>query len=194
MHMFDYVAIGVFDRAGAMGGLAVLSAAQAVMGVCCLGCHGSKPPNAKAANNDTANVNAIPSPTATARGKPSDFMAFSPQPGAKSRRRIAFLKAWDHAKCIDDYSRDLGLAKWGSGSGCTAAIVQGECQLCAISGHLHCGILFDQFVGASYQLGRNLASDCLRGLKVEHQFKPCRLLDGKVAGLGATQDLREQTR
>jgi hypothetical protein len=31
----------------------------------------------------------------------------------KSRRRIAFLKAWDHANCIDDYSRDLGLAKWG---------------------------------------------------------------------------------
>jgi len=33
----------------------------------------------------------------------------------KSRRRIAFLKAWDHANCIDDYSRDLPLAKWGSG-------------------------------------------------------------------------------
>jgi len=69
-----------------------------------------------------------------------------------------------------------------------------ECPFCAKSGHLHCGILFDQFVGASYQLGGNLASDCLRGLKVEHQFKSCRLLDGKVAGVGATQDLREQTR
>src|SRR6516225_3522804 len=33
----------------------------------------------------------------------------------KSRRRIAFLKAYDHANCIDDYSRDLRLAKWGSG-------------------------------------------------------------------------------
>jgi hypothetical protein len=33
----------------------------------------------------------------------------------KSRRRIAFLKAWDHANCIDDYSRDLRLAKWGLG-------------------------------------------------------------------------------
>jgi len=33
----------------------------------------------------------------------------------KSRRRIAFLEAWDHANCIDDYSRDLPLAKWGSG-------------------------------------------------------------------------------
>jgi hypothetical protein len=33
----------------------------------------------------------------------------------KSRRRIAFLKAWDHANRIDDYSRDLPLAKWGSG-------------------------------------------------------------------------------
>jgi hypothetical protein len=35
----------------------------------------------------------------------------------KSRRRIAFLKAWDHANCIDDYSRDLRLTKWGSGLG-----------------------------------------------------------------------------
>ena len=33
----------------------------------------------------------------------------------KSRRHIAFLKAWDHANCTDDYSRDLRLAKWGSG-------------------------------------------------------------------------------
>ena len=32
----------------------------------------------------------------------------------KSRRRIAFLKAQDHANCGDDYSRDLRLAKWGS--------------------------------------------------------------------------------
>jgi hypothetical protein len=32
----------------------------------------------------------------------------------KSRRRIAFLKAWDHAKCSDDYIRDLRAAKWGS--------------------------------------------------------------------------------
>jgi hypothetical protein len=33
----------------------------------------------------------------------------------KSRRRIAFSKAQDHANCIDDYSRDLPVAKWGSG-------------------------------------------------------------------------------
>jgi hypothetical protein len=32
----------------------------------------------------------------------------------KSRRRIAFLKAWDHADWMDDYSRDLRLTKWGS--------------------------------------------------------------------------------
>jgi hypothetical protein len=32
----------------------------------------------------------------------------------KSRRRIAFPKAQDHAIRIDDYSRDLGPAKWGS--------------------------------------------------------------------------------
>jgi hypothetical protein len=33
----------------------------------------------------------------------------------KSRRRIAFLKAWDRASRIHDYSRDLRLAKWGLG-------------------------------------------------------------------------------
>jgi hypothetical protein len=33
----------------------------------------------------------------------------------KSRRRIAFLKAQDHANCIDYYSRDLRPAKWDSG-------------------------------------------------------------------------------
>jgi len=32
----------------------------------------------------------------------------------KSRRRIACPEAQDHANCIDDYSRDLQLAKWGS--------------------------------------------------------------------------------
>jgi hypothetical protein len=36
-------------------------------------------------------------------------------PLMKSRRRIALLKAQDHANCIDDYSRDLRLTKWGSG-------------------------------------------------------------------------------
>jgi hypothetical protein len=39
------------------------------------------PPNAKAANNDKATANMRPSAVATVRGKPSDFMAFSPQPG-----------------------------------------------------------------------------------------------------------------
>ena len=33
------------------------------------------PPNAKAANNDKATANMRPSAVATARGKPSDFMA-----------------------------------------------------------------------------------------------------------------------
>jgi hypothetical protein len=33
----------------------------------------------------------------------------------KSRRRIACPEAQDHANCIDDYSRDLRLTKWGSG-------------------------------------------------------------------------------
>jgi len=33
----------------------------------------------------------------------------------KLRRRIAFLKAYGHDNCIDDYSRDLRLTKRGSG-------------------------------------------------------------------------------
>jgi len=33
----------------------------------------------------------------------------------KSRRRIACPKAQDHANRIDNYSRDLRQAKWGSG-------------------------------------------------------------------------------
>jgi len=32
----------------------------------------------------------------------------------KSRRRIAFLKAYDHADRIDDYSRDLQPTEWGT--------------------------------------------------------------------------------
>ena len=36
-------------------------------------------------------------------------------PLMKSRRRIAFLKAQDHANNVPDYSRDLRPAKWGSG-------------------------------------------------------------------------------
>jgi hypothetical protein len=36
-------------------------------------------------------------------------------PVRKSRRRIAFLKAWDHANCTDDYISLLRPAKWGSG-------------------------------------------------------------------------------
>jgi len=32
----------------------------------------------------------------------------------KSRRRIACPEAQDQASCIDDYSRDLRPAKWGS--------------------------------------------------------------------------------
>jgi tripartite-type tricarboxylate transporter receptor subunit TctC len=53
----------------------------------------------------------------------------------KSRRRIAFLKAWDHANSIDDYSRDLRPTKWGQGSVCTAPILSHSRQLCAKSRH-----------------------------------------------------------
>src|SRR5262249_4086735 len=40
------------------------------------------PANAKATSNDTAVASAMPSAPARGRGKPSDLMAFSPQPGA----------------------------------------------------------------------------------------------------------------
>jgi hypothetical protein len=33
----------------------------------------------------------------------------------KSRRRIAFLKAQDHANSVADYSKVLRPAEWGSG-------------------------------------------------------------------------------
>jgi hypothetical protein len=49
------------------------------------------PANAKATSNDTAVASAIPNATATGRGKPSDLMAFSPQPSAGSRLKVAKL-------------------------------------------------------------------------------------------------------
>jgi hypothetical protein len=52
----------------------------------------------------------------------------------KSRRRIAFLKAWDHANSIDDYTRDLRLTKWGSGV-ILQAILSRSRPLWVISGH-----------------------------------------------------------
>jgi hypothetical protein len=46
----------------------------------------------------------------------------------RSRRRIATLISHEpQAGC--DYSRDLRSAKWGSGLGCTVAIVKRECLL-----------------------------------------------------------------
>jgi hypothetical protein len=39
------------------------------------------------------------------------------------------------ANCIDDYSRDLRLTKWGSGAVCTAGILSRSCPLWVISGH-----------------------------------------------------------
>src|SRR6516164_10113990 len=47
----------------------------------------------------------------------------------KSRRRIAFPEAEDHAKRIADYIRDLRPAKWGSGPLCMRSRVQAECPL-----------------------------------------------------------------
>jgi hypothetical protein len=56
----------------------------------------------------------------------------------KSRRRIAFLKAQDHANCIDDYSRDLRPAEWGPAVILRATMLRIECPLWVKSGH--CGM------------------------------------------------------
>ena len=54
------------------------------------------PANAKATNNDTAIANAMPSATATGRGKPSDFMAVSPQPARETANQF-----WRHNDLIE---------------------------------------------------------------------------------------------
>src|SRR5215467_9617421 len=46
-----------------------------------------------------------------------------------SRRRIAFPRPKLRDLAPQDYSRDLRQAKWGSGSGCTAAILRRSCPL-----------------------------------------------------------------
>jgi len=53
----------------------------------------------------------------------------------KSRRRIAFPRPKLRDLAPQDYSRDLRQAKWGSGSGCTAAILRRSCPLWVKSGH-----------------------------------------------------------
>src|SRR5215472_225094 len=52
-----------------------------------------------------------------------------------SRRRIAFPRPKLRDLAPQDYSRDLRQAKWGSGSGCTAAILRRSCPLWVKSGH-----------------------------------------------------------
>ena len=68
----------------------------------------------------------------------------------KSRRRIAFRKAQEHAACIDDYSRDLRLAKWGSGVSLRSG--NPEPPMSALSQKQKADItsgLIDYFIGAA---------------------------------------------
>jgi hypothetical protein len=62
-----------------------------------------KPPNAKAVSNDKAVATAMPSATATGRGKPSDLIAFSPPPGAGMLIDFGdkgLIKVKDHRKWL----------------------------------------------------------------------------------------------
>src|SRR5216684_84549 len=49
--------------------------------------------------------------------------------------------------------------------------------------------LFDHFVRAQYEPGRNLKADRLRGLEIDDQLEVCRLLDRQIGGLGSAQYL-----
>src|SRR6201984_1310452 len=55
-----------------------------------------------------------------------------------------------------------------------------------------CDGLLDHFVGAQDELRGYFVADRLSDLQIDHQLKSCRLLDGKLARVGAAQDLREQ--
>jgi hypothetical protein len=48
---------------------------------------------------------------------------------------------------------------------------------------------FDHLVGAQHEHGRNVNTDRLRGLEIDHQLEPRRLLDWHIGGLGAAQNL-----
>jgi hypothetical protein len=48
--------------------------------------------------------------------------------------------------------------------------------------------LLDHLVGAQGEPGGYFVADCLGGLQIDHQLKPCRLLNGKLAGIGAPEE------
>ena len=87
----------------------------------------------------------------------------------KSRRRIAFLKASDHANCIDDYSRDLRLAKWvsevslhGSNFEPLMSALGQKRTFCAAVG----ASLFDHLVGGNEQVLRDGEAECFSGPEI----------------------------
>ena len=69
--------------------------------------------------------------------------------------------------------------------------------LCATSGLMHCNkrlskCLLDYLVGAQDEPDGDFVADRRGDPQIEHKFKPCRLLDGKLAGIGPAQYLDEQ--
>src|SRR2546428_12162510 len=51
--------------------------------------------------------------------------------------------------------------------------------------------LFDHLVSAQYEAGRDLMADRLRGLEIDDQLEPRRLLDRQIRRLDAAQQLGE---
>src|SRR5262245_37407452 len=51
--------------------------------------------------------------------------------------------------------------------------------------------LFDHLVGAQHEAGRDLMADRLRGLEIDDQLEPRRLLDWQIRRLDAAQQLGE---
>src|SRR5262249_20952879 len=48
---------------------------------------------------------------------------------------------------------------------------------------------FNHLVGGHLQRQRHLQAERLRGSEIDHRLKPCRLLDRKLARLGASENL-----
>ena len=80
----------------------------------CSTCHAGSPPSKanlkKSELRPTTGVAGCCACEATGQAAPEPTITLM-----KSRRRIAFLKAWDHANRMNDYSGDLRHAEWASG-------------------------------------------------------------------------------